>query len=191
MGILVSKKDTYWLKENFEDCNITLKPFTLTWRLHFTNTYNDITISDSYDLSFKSYNDWSIVVFETWGKIQRIAKKLSLPLQDLHINSTDSSLCLGLPQLIHRLLWNSYSIVEYIETLVIPFLFATTFLYKYKVRPWWEYEHWILWYLSAYANNEINYQHFKYACKILRDDPCKIKIPFPKSLLPNTIIGLK
>ena len=120
-----------------------------------------------------------ITVFEIWGKIKKIAQKLSMPLLDLHIN-TQWSLCLSLPLIEDDLLWDNYSIVKYIETLVIPFLYSTTHLYKFGKRPWWEYGHGILWYLEAYANNDIKYSDFKRACSILKDDPCKIKTPFKK-----------
>lgn len=179
MGILLTKKDIIWLKENFEDLKIIQKPLLITWRLCFNYSYKDIPICDSYTLCIKQDINGNITVFEVWNKILKIAQILSMPIKDLHINDS-WSLCLSIAPIKSSLLWNNYSIVKYIETLVVPFLYATTYLYKYKKRPWWEYEHGILWYLAAYANEEINYPIFKRACCIFWD-PCKIKFPFSKN----------
>ncbi len=172
MGILLNKKDIVWLNENFEDLKIIQKPLLITWNLCFNQTYKDIPIKDSYKLCIKQDNKGNINIFEIWNKISKIAQILSIPMKDLHINPS-WSLCLCLDPLRSSLLWDNYSIVEYIKILVMPFLYATTYLYKYWERPWWEYEHGALGYLTAYAKGEIDYRTLKEGFRA-HWDPCKI-----------------
>lgn len=99
----------------------------LKGKLHFNRTYKETNeIEDSFELVIKVPNDFprSVpIVEEVGGKIPRH--------NTYHINP-DNTLCLGSPL---RLLINvskNPSLIEFIELLVIPYLYAVSYKLKNK-----------------------------------------------------------
>ena len=100
-------------------------------------TSNDDCPTDCYEIKIylnKIENRWP-KVFETGGKIQRLAEELGKPISDLHLDQ-DNSCCLGIPDNPDITLYN------FVLRKVYTYFVWQAYFAKYKkIPPCGEYSH--------------------------------------------------
>lgn len=111
-------------------------------------------ISDAYEIriEFQSSKHSDLPkVYETGGRITKIAEDRNVDLGDLHING-DGTACLCIVLEETQYFPHGFSITTFINKLVIPFFYAQSYFEKFGNWPWKTYSHGFLgsleWYLE-------------------------------------------
>ena len=158
MDIQLTKNDLIWLKNNYSKLKYCELKNSISGELCFNRKYKRIILSDCYHLEIKlEKKEYSVLpqVWEMDGKIKKIATELLIPLIDMHVNETDNTLCVCILDEEKEYLPNGFKIDVFFEQLLVPYLYRTSFLRKYKISPWGEYAHGRLGFLELYAENKI------------------------------------
>jgi hypothetical protein len=160
MVISLSKKDIEWVSTQYPKLQIDFSENTIIGDIEFNRSYDKCVISDGYTIRI-SLNDFrygSILpkVFELSGKIKNTALKYDKDITDLHINN-DESLCLTVPTFETEYFNGEFTIREFMENAIVPFLFWQSYYFKYGKAPWGEYAHGSLAFLEMYANDEMGF----------------------------------
>ena len=103
-------------------------------------------------------------VFETGGRIEKLAKEMGKPIIDLHVYPSDNSCCLGIG------IPPSLTLYDFIVRRVYPYFVWQAYFDKYrKVPPCGEYSHGESG-IIEYLQDE--YEYLRDIKKIGRNDPC-------------------
>jgi hypothetical protein len=106
----------------------------LTGLINFRAKYRDIPIEDFYQIRLVFPNNYPKelpTAFEIGNKIQ----------QDFHTNSYDRTLCLGADAELYKIFNQNRTIKNYIENILIPYLYSYSHLVKYGFLPFGELSH--------------------------------------------------
>jgi hypothetical protein len=101
--------------------------------------YGDLPrIKDTYKirvnlLAMPNRNSYPLV-YETDGRIKKIADRKKLPVYDLHVN-LDNTLCLGLSERFHEYYPNGFTLDQFFENLGSHFYWVSYFD-RYNKEPW-------------------------------------------------------
>jgi len=110
-------------------------------------------IQDSYEIKIRfetsEYSDLP-QVYETAGRIDRIAQERKKKRTDLHIQPSGAA-CLCLKMQENEYLPNGFNLPDYFCKLVIPFFYGQSYFEKHGKWPWGEYSHGELGYLEGYG----------------------------------------
>lgn len=160
------EKDILLIKETqpqliYEHRNKILKGF-----LQFEAEYQNHKIKDKYklEIDFKNQNPLPLVK-EVNGRIEKIAKDKNLNLTDLHVNGgdMDKGLCLCSRfkafEYINKLQKSLSASIDFIQELVIPFLYNISHFEKYNKFPFEEIEHGVSGLIEEATHNK---QYFEY-----------------------------
>lgn len=151
--------------------------------IDFKCNFEGTRISDIYQIKI----DFNLIdplglpsVFETGGKIKKIAAKHHVDIHDaLHINSNDS-FCITIPGDEKRIFKKGFSIQEFFSEAIEKFLFQMSYYDKNGYLPWGEYAHGDLGYIEKFAKNEITIE--KLFAKINNDLIIKILLSHRQSI---------
>ena len=94
-------------------------------------------------------------VFEIGNRIKNFAKIKNIRLINLHYFSSTDSVCLCLPIEEKKYLPNGFNLIEFFESLVIPYFYSYSYYEHYLKYPWGDYSHGQIAYFEYYQNNEI------------------------------------
>ena len=159
MAIALSQEDIEWISTQYPKLQIDSSENAIIGDIDFNRSYNQYVISDSYTIkiSLDDFRHGSILpkVFELSGKIKNTALKYNQEMIDLHVNS-DESLCLTAPDFETRYFKADFTIKEFMENAVVPFLFWQSYYFKYGKASWGEYAHGNLAFLEMYAEGEMS-----------------------------------
>lgn len=93
------------------------------------------SITDDFELLIKlHFGNTFPSVYETGGKIRRMAKMLNLPMSELHVNY-DDTLCLIRPDKIKTYYPNGLNIKDFMRHLE-SHLYWVSYFYQYGMAPW-------------------------------------------------------
>jgi hypothetical protein len=153
-----SKKDLKWLAANYPA--VKVKPGgvlegTLVFRMLFrdgnryVNPTSELLAEGEGTFTASAYNVRVVhkgkkefpKTFETGGKIQAVADKKVMKMIDLHIYPDDGALCLASPMVTYPLVANGFSLQQYVEDFLIPYLFAQQYFDKNEHWPWGDLSH--------------------------------------------------
>jgi len=168
MVIDLSKEDISWLHKNHPDLELDDK--ILRGEVSFNREYNGIAISSTYSLEINLIpKPESILpsVKEIGGDIKEISQELDLPITDLHINS-DETICLCIDKKEREHFPNKFTIQDFFEKLIEPYLYWVSYYKKYKQSPWNDYAHGELGHLELYAEGGITLEELKKCITIER-----------------------
>lgn len=158
MEIILSQEDTQWINTRYPSLTIDLVLKDITGDIDFIRSYEGYAISDSYTIKIDLKTSGTSIlpkVYEVSDKIICIAKRYQKNLEDLHIN-TDGSFCLSIQDREYELFEDKFTIQEFMQKAVEPFLFQMSYFDREGKFPWGEYAHGYLGYLELYAEGKIN-----------------------------------
>lgn len=158
MEIILSQEDTQWINTRYPRLIINPVSKDITGDIDFTRSYEGYEISGSYTIKINlKISGTSLLpkVYEVSNKIISIAERYQKNLEDLHIN-TDGSFCLSIQDREYELFEDKFTIQEFMQKAVEPFLFQMCYFDREGKFPWGEYAHGNLGYFELYAEGEIN-----------------------------------
>jgi len=126
--------------------------------ISFKIDYEGYKISDSYQIRIDLNQVDKIKVpkvFEVSHKIDNIAKKYNISIDDLHINP-DKSFCIFIEGREKDIFENIFTWKEFFYNGIEKFLFQMSYYDKNGKLPWGEYAHGYLGYIELYAEAKIN-----------------------------------
>lgn len=133
---LLTDKELKWLIKNYPGLTYITSARMIAGRFEIHAQYKDMArITENYDLLIQlHYGDVFPSVYETGGKIKKMAKMLNLPLSELHVNSNDT-LCLIRPDRIKLYYPNGLNIKDFFKNLE-SHLYWISYFYQYGKAPW-------------------------------------------------------
>lgn len=160
-----SKKDLKWLAANYPAIKVKsggALEGTLVFRMLFRDGSRYVNptskllsdgkgtfIASAYNVRIECKDKEEFPkTFETGGKIQEVANKKEVSMIDLHIYPDDGALCLASPMVTYPLAVNGFSLQQYIEDFLIPYLFAQQYFDKNGHWPWGDLSHGVLGHLE-------------------------------------------
>ena len=114
---------------------------------------NGIRIKDEYKIEvvFQNSEHSNLPqVYERGSKIEAVAKKRDLKLEDLHINPS-GAVCLCIRENESYNFPKGFNLRDFFNNLVIPFFYSQSYFEKNNSWPWGQYSHGILGLLEWYA----------------------------------------
>ena len=158
MDIILSNKDIEWINTQYPNLTIDILDKNISGDISFKRDYEGYELSDTYSIKiFLENNTTSILpkVISTSEKIIDISKQYNIELDDLHINN-DGSFCLVIEDREEELFEDGFTIQEFFQNSLEPFLFQLSYYEKEGKFPWGEYAHGRLGYIERYAENGIS-----------------------------------
>ncbi|HFU76852.1 MAG TPA: hypothetical protein ENK66_11475 [Arcobacter sp.] len=158
MDIILSNEDIEWINTQYPNLTVDILNKNISGDISFKRDYEKYEISDTYSIRISlEKKGISILpkVISISDKIRDIAKKYNIDLDDLHINS-DGSFCLVIDDREEELFENGFTIKEFFQNSLEPFLFQMSYYEREGKFPWGEYAHGRLGYIELYAENGIS-----------------------------------
>jgi len=153
--IVLNNNDMKFIHRFYPDLKIDLENKLIYGNVKFVRMYNEIKISDSYQISI-DYNFDFPTVKSLDNKIENLANHLKIPITNLHINP-DKSFCLAIQPRMEECFTNGiFNWKEFFANCLEPFLYAQSYFYKFKKFPWGEYSHSHLGYIELFEENRIS-----------------------------------
>jgi hypothetical protein len=154
---VLSEKDIEWLHTQYPKLIINLEKKEIQGELDLNRMYEGYHIKNTFSIKVllsRSPDTILPKVFETSGKLTKIAKKLKKAPIDMHIN-IDNSLCLVIKDREKECFTKGFTIKEFFENCIQNFLYWISYYEKKERAPWGEYAHGELGYLELLAENKI------------------------------------
>ena len=133
---LLTDSEFNWLTKHHPGLTYIPSARMIAGRFKIHAQFNDMApIIDDYEIlvKFNWGNDFP-TVYETGGKIKKMAKMLNLPLSELHVNS-DETLCLIRPDKIRLHYPRGLNIKDFIKHLE-SHLYWVSYFFQYGKAPW-------------------------------------------------------
>jgi hypothetical protein len=133
---LLTDNELNWLIKNYPELTYMPSARIIAGRFVVHAQYKDMTpITEDYEVLIKLHHgDDFPTVYETRGKIKKMAKILNLPLSELHVNS-DDTLCLIRPDKIKLHYPKGLNIKDFLKHLE-SHLYWVSYFYQYGKAPW-------------------------------------------------------
>jgi len=192
MDIVLSSKDTEWLATRYPGLKIDIENKMLIGDIYLNRSFKDVTLDNIFSIKVMLEflpNMLLPKVYETSDKLQNIASKLGLEnIEDIHVNS-DDSLCLTIYGKEKECFSNEFTIVEFFENCLEPYLYWVTYYEKYGMAPWKEYAHGSLGFMELYAEGKLSFEALqkKVPLKVLSDYVCHFDLINDKCLCEKNI----
>ena len=136
--VQLTVEEQNWLKDNHPEMIYDAEKLTITGPFHLDRSYKGKNIRDTFEIKIdlhKSPNRQDYpVIYNTDGRIQKIACKKKLPLADLHIYN-DDSLCLGLPERFCEYYPEGLTLQDIFKHLT-EHLYWVAYFDRYNNAPW-------------------------------------------------------
>ena len=176
----LTEKDILLIKETQPQLIYEPKNNILTGFLEFEGEYQGYKIKDKYKLEIDFNNQQPLpLVKEINGKIEKISKDKNLTLKDLHINygNIDKGLCLCSRfkafEYADRLKNSLSPGIDFIQELVIPFLYGISYFEKYNEFPFGSIEHAAKGLIKEITNNKEYFKYLQIYLKTLPEEAIK------------------
>lgn len=133
----------------------------LIWKgeINFDSVYKGYRIIDSFQCNIFILPNYpaKIPLFqEIGGRTEKIAEKWQIEdLRDLHCAPKYHVACLCVRQEEKIKFPQGSSLLDFIDKLALPYLFALAYFEDYGKWPWKTYSHGVLGILEYYGNNEV------------------------------------
>lgn len=129
------------------------------WRgtLTFDRVYREYRIADEYEVEIevpKDFPDTIPRMSEMAGRTEEIAKKYNLgDIRDLHKNTHDGTACLCVKQVEREKVPPGSTVCDFINALVIPYLYGLSYFEEQGKWPWKDYGHGFRGLVEFYADD--------------------------------------
>ena len=194
----LKEKDILLIKETQPQLIYEPKNKILTGFLEFESEYQNYKIKDKYKLEIDFNNKQPLpLVKEINGKIEKISKDKNLDLTDLHINSGDinKGLCLCSRfkafEYADKLKSSSSPGIDFIQELVIPFLYGISYFEKHDKFPFGAIEHGIQGLITEITNNKEYFKYLQIYSKTFPEEATKFISEYADSLNLKNVIYKK
>lgn len=174
------EKDILLIQETQPQLIYKPKNKILTGFLHFEGEYQGYRIKDKYNIEIDFNNHQPLpLVKEIDGRIEQISKDKNLDLIDLHINYGDinKGLCLCSRfkafEYAEKLKYSLSPGTDFIQELIIPFLYSISYFEKYDEFPFGAMEHGIPGLIREITNNKEYFKYLQSYIKILPAEAIK------------------
>ena len=132
MEVKLTSSDKDWLNKAYPDLVVDISKGIIYGEISFKLNFNGYKIDDRYQIRV-DFNNLDTIglpkVFEISDKIDNIAKKYNIHLEDLHINS-DESFCIVIEGEESKLFKNNFTVKEFFENAIEKFLYQISFMKK-------------------------------------------------------------
>ena len=193
--LCLTEKDILLIKETQSQLIYDPKNNIFSGFLQFECEYQGYMIKDKYKLEIDFNNQRPLpLVKETNGKIEKISKDKNLNLLNLHINygDIDKGLCLCSRfeafKYIDKLKNSLSPGVDFIQELVIPFLYGISYFKKNNRFPFGELEHSNKGLIKAIKDNKEYLKYLEPYLKTYPEEATKFIIEYVYSLNLEDII---
>ena len=136
--VQLTVEERNWLKDNHPEMIYDAEELTISGSFRLDNSYGGKNIRDTFEIKIDLRKSPSRqeypVIYNTDGRIQKIASKKKRPLSDLHIYD-DNSLCLGLPERFSEYYPEGLTIQEIFKRLS-EHLYWVAYFDRYSEAPW-------------------------------------------------------
>lgn len=179
--IILHENDHNHLNSDYPTLNYSMEENSISGLLPFDLVYtsgSNIRIKDVYRILFKLETaEGSILpsVFETEGKIVKIAKRKGIDIGDLHLNSKTGELCLMVPILEKDKYPNDFELDSFLKH-IQEHLYWVTYYDRYNTEPWKGQSHGENGYKELYWQNSR-----KYGCKVKEYFEKKLNTPLSRA----------
>jgi len=164
MDIMLSLKDTEWITTQYPGLKIDIENKCIAGDIYLNRSYNDTVLTNIFSIKVMLEllpNMLLPKVYETSDKLQNIATKLNLKsIEDIHVNS-DESLCLGIYGRDKECFTDKFTMVEFFENCLEPYLYWVSYYEKFAKPPWKEYAHGSLGFMELYADNRLTFREVR------------------------------
>ncbi len=191
----LTETDVLLIKETQPQLVYEPKNKILTGFLQFEGEYQGYTINDKYNLEI-DFNDQKPLplVKEINGRIEKISKDKNLNLMELHINYGDinKGLCLCSRfkafEYVDKLKNSLSPGIDFIQELVIPFLYGISYFEKHDEFPFGAIEHGAPGLIREITNNEDYFKYLHIYSETLPEEAKKFIYEYTRSLNLENII---
>jgi len=154
---IITPQDIEWLKIQYPNLRINLVNNIIEGKLEFKIDYKGYKIADYYNIRI-DLNKLDTLklpkVYETSNKIESIAEKHNVSIDNLHINP-DKSFCMVIEGKEKDIFKNEFTWEEFFRNGIEKFLFQMSYYENEGKLPWGEYAHGKLGYIELYAEGGI------------------------------------
>lgn len=153
-----SEMEVAEIKKHFPDLELVEEGI---WRgtIKFFHVYHDYRIADEYEVEISvpaDFPDTLARMSEIGGKTEAIAAKYQITdLRDLHKNPGVGTACLCVKQEEHVKVPPGSSLVDFINELVIPYLYGLSYYDEQGKWPWSDYGHGFRGVIEFYGESSI------------------------------------
>ncbi len=177
--VMLTEKDKTWLSDKFPDLKVSADGvfgsigFTATYNKEIgkflrigddtNDTVGGIRLSGNFTIRIRQRTDLSnssLPILEV-GEVD--------PIPDRHFSQTDKGACLCSPLEEDRFLLPRFEFEQYMEKLVVPFLYGQLFFNLEGRWPWSEYAHGAVGLLESYSKNPTHSKAKECLHKLSRD----------------------
>lgn len=127
-----------WLKNNYPQLNYDEKRSVIAGLFSINHAFKNVTIRAGFEIEVQLWKmyDRNVypLVYNTDGKINRIAKRKKMPSQDLHVYK-NNMLCLGLPERFREYYPNGFELPTFFKHLE-EHLYWVAYYERYNKAPW-------------------------------------------------------
>lgn len=133
---LLTDNEFNWLTKHHPGLTYMPSARMIVGRFDIHAQFKDLSpITDDFEILIKLHSDNAFPsVYETGGKIKKMAKMLNLPMSELHVNS-DDTLCLIRPDKIKIYYPKGINIKDFMRHLE-SHLYWVSYFYQYGKAPW-------------------------------------------------------
>ena len=136
--VKLNKTEIEWLRNNYPQMVYNEKRSVITGLFFINHSYNGIIIKDCFNIEVRLYEMRSREeypkVYNTDGRIQKIAKRKNIKIEDLHVYE-DNSLCLGLPARFREYYPEGFTLQSFFKHLS-EHLYWVAYYERYNKAPW-------------------------------------------------------
>lgn len=164
MDFVLSLKDIEWVTTQYPGLKINFESNEIVGDIYLNRSYNGVSLTNIFSIKvILNILPTSILpkVYETSGKLEKIADSLKIVnIEDIHVNS-DKSLCLAIYDREHECFSNQFTIVEFFENCLEPYFFWISYYEKFQKPPWSDYSHGNLGIVELYSENRLDMTSFQ------------------------------
>jgi hypothetical protein len=137
--VRLTTEEIDWLRQRYPLLSYDEERSCITGPFSIDHKYGDLPrIKDTYNIcvnlrAMLNRNSYP-VVYETDGRIKKIAERKKLPMCDLHVYP-NNILCLGLPERFHEYYPNGFTLDQFFINLSSHFYWVSYFD-RYNKEPW-------------------------------------------------------
>ena len=175
LDLTLNDNDKEWLQAHYPSLKVHVKDkklFEIIGSLRFSmafsgegkpyvinppQNYNEgVKIEDEYKVRIELRgSEFSNLpqVYESDGRLEKIARDRNLRLEGLHINPSGAA-CLCIQQEETDNLPSGFNLKDFFNNLVIPFFYAQSYFEKNNTWPWGQYSHGVWGFIEWYLRQE-------------------------------------
>lgn len=136
--VKLNKNEIEWLRNNYPQMIYNEERSVISGLFSINHNYKGVNIKDCFKIEVRLYamrnREEYPKVYNTDGRIRKIAKRKNMKILDLHVYS-DNSLCLGLPARFYEYYPEGFNLQSFFKHLS-EHLYWVAYYERYNKSPW-------------------------------------------------------